>query len=129
MIGADLDRLEADGILEKVSHSNVAAPIVAVTKKDSTFHICGEYKVTVNPALDVDQYPLPKPSDVFASLAGGQKFSVLDLFHAYQQLLLDQESKAYTTINTHKGLYQYARLPFGIASAPAIFQKTMDVLL
>ena len=76
MIRADLDRLEAEGILEKVSHSNEAAPIVAVPKKDSTFRICGEYKVTVNQALDVDQYPLPKPSDVFASLAGGQKFSV-----------------------------------------------------
>ena len=128
-IGAELDRLEAEGILEKVSHSNWAAPIVAVPKKDGTFRICGDYKVTVNPALDVDQYPLPKPSDLFASLAGGQKFSVLDLSQAYQQLLLDEESKAYTTINTHKGLYQYTRLPFGIASAPAIFQKTMDVLL
>ena len=53
----------------------------------------------------------------------------MDLSQAYQQLLLDEESKRYTTVNTHKGLFQYTRLPFGIASAPAVFQKTMDSIL
>ena len=129
VIGAELDRLEAEGILEKVSHSEWAAPIDAVPKKDGTFRICGDYKVTVNQDLDVDQYPLPKPEELFTSLAGGQHFSKLDLSQAYQQLVLDKESRKYTTINTHKGLYQYTRLPFGIASAPALFQKTMDSIL
>ena len=39
------------------------------------------------------------------------------------------DSKQYVTINTPKGLYQYNRLPFGVASAPAIFQQYMDTLL
>ena len=78
--------------------------------------------------MDVDQYPLPKPEEIFASLAGGKLFSKLDLSQAYQQLLLSEESKDFTT-NTHQGLYRYTRLPFGIASAPAIFQKTMDAIL
>ena len=83
----------------------------------------------MNSALDVDQYPLPNPTDLFASLAGGQKFSKLDLSRAYQQLLLEDDSKNFTTINTHQGMYRYTRLPFGIASAPAIFQRTMDSIL
>ena len=102
---------------------------MAVPKKDGKFRICGDYIVRVNQALDVDQYPLPKPDDLFATLAGGKRFSKLDLSQAYQQLVLNDESKQYTTINTHRGLYQYTRLPFGVASAPALFQKIMDTIL
>ena len=117
--------------IAKVATSDWAAPIVAVPncKKDGTYRLYGDYKVTTNSVLEVEQYPLPNPTDLFASLAGGKSFTTLDLPQAYQQLLLDDDSKKYTTINTHKGLYQYTRLPFGIASAPAIFQKTMDTIL
>ena len=80
-------------------------------------------------ALDIDQYPLPKPEDLFATLAGGKRCTKLDLSHAYQQFTLDEESMQYVTINTHRGLYRYTRLPFGIASTPAIFQKLMDSVL
>ena len=79
--------------------------------------------------MQVDQYPLPKPEDLFATLAGGKKFTTLDLSQAYLQLELDEQSSQYTTINMHKGLYHYKRLPLGIASAPALFQKTMDTVL
>ncbi|KAL5517154.1 hypothetical protein EMCRGX_G002638 [Ephydatia muelleri] len=128
-VGEELDRLEKEGIVERVMHSDWATPIVPVPKKDGTFRICGDYKVTVNPALEVDQYPLPKPEDIFASLAGGTAFSKIDLSQAYQQLLLDKESQQYLTVNTHQGLYRYKRLTFGVASAPAIFQRVMDTML
>ena len=125
----ELDRLERSGVLEKVDHSDWAAPIVVVPKKDGRVRLCGDYKVTVNPVLDVDQYPLPRPTDLFATLAGGKYFTTLDLSNAYNQIQLDPSSRTYLTINTHRGLYQYTRLPFGVASAPAIFQKAMDVIL
>ena len=66
---------------------------------------------------------------MFASLAGGLKFSKLDLSNAYQQIQLEEGSQKYVTVNTHKGLFQYKRLPFGVASAPALFQRTMESLL
>ena len=79
--------------------------------------------------LQIDQYPVPKAEDLFATLAEGQKFTKLDLSQAYQQVLLDEASREFVTINTHKGLYQFNRLPFGVTSAPAIFQQTMEKIL
>ena len=60
---------------------------------------------------------------------GGGLFTTLELSQAYQQLLLDEESAELVTGTTHLGLYRYNRLSFGVASAPAIFQRTMDQLL
>ena len=59
---------------------------------------------------------------------GGQKFSKLDLSHAYQQLLLDNESREYLTVNTHRGLFQPTRLQFGVQShsASGVFQREME---
>ena len=128
-IGQEIDRLESEGILEKVKHSEWAAPVVAVPKGNGQLRLCGDYKVTVNPVLSVEKYPLPKPEDLMSNLAGGLRFSKLDLSQAYLQIVLDQESRKYVTIATHKGLYQYTRVPFGIASAPALFQRNMDTIL
>ncbi|KAJ8352134.1 hypothetical protein SKAU_G00236100 [Synaphobranchus kaupii] len=61
--------------------------------------------------------------------AGGTSFSKLDLSHAYQQLQLDADSEQYLTINTHRGLYRYHRLSYGVSSAPSIFQSVMDQIL
>ena len=98
-------------------------------KPDGSIRICGDYKVTLNRVAKTDTYPLPKIEDLFTSLSGGKFFSKMDLASAYLQIPLDEQSKEYTTINTHKGLYCYNRLPFGVASAPSIFQRTMENIL
>ena len=100
--------------------------MVLVPKKDGSLRVCGDYKMTVNQCADVDQYPLPNTEDLFATLAAGQVFSKTDLCDAYQQVELDEDSHIYLTINTQKGLYRYKRLPFGVSSAPTIFQRIMD---
>ncbi|KAL0151789.1 hypothetical protein M9458_052940 [Cirrhinus mrigala] len=125
----ELDRLERNGIISQVGRSDWAAPIVVVPKKDKTVRLCGDYKVTVNKCILSEEYPLPNVDDLFTTLAGGKVFSKIDLSFAYQQLELDAESKQYLTINTHKGLFQYHRLAYGISTAPAIFQHTMDQIL
>ena len=111
------------GISEKVSYSEWVAP---VPKPEGNIRLCGDYKVT---KLEIDQYPLPKPDSIFATLSEGKWFSKIDLKHAYQQSKLAETSKLLVTTNTHRGLYQHTRLPFGVASAPALFQKVMDTVL
>ena len=114
----------------KVSCSYLLPAIpVPEFKSDGSVRICGDYKLTVNQAVKVDTYPLPLIEDLLASLGGGKSFSKLDLAHAYQQIELEEESRKYVTVNTHKGLFQYNRLPFGEALAPAVFQRTMENLL
>ena len=128
-INQELQRLEKNGIIKPVEFAEWAAPIVPVLKPDGSVRICGDYKTTVNQVAKLDTYPLPRIEDIFASLAGGKHFTKLDLAHAYQQVQLAEESQKLVVINTHKGLYAYNRLPFGIASAPAIFQRIMEGIL
>ena len=125
----ELERLLNLKIIEPVVVSNWGTPIVPVLKRDGSVRLCGDYKVTINQILNVDKYPLPKIEDLFVKLQGGVYFSKLDLSNAYQQLLLDERSRELTTISTHKGLFRYTRLPFGISSAPGIFQRRMEGLL
>ena len=125
----ELERLQKQNVITPVQFSDWAAPIVPVVKSDGTIHICGDYKLTANQVAKLDTYPLPRIEDLYAVLSGGTIFSKLDLAHAYQQICLDDDSKKYTTINTSRGLFQYERLPFGISSAPSIFQRIMDSLL
>ena len=53
----EIENLENMGILQKVETSEWATPIVAVPKKNGKVRICGDFKVTINPQLNVDQYP------------------------------------------------------------------------
>ncbi|XP_064469539.1 uncharacterized protein K02A2.6-like [Ornithodoros turicata] len=109
-VAEELQRMQREGIIQSVKTSEWAAPIVPVVKRDG-------------------RYPIPRVAELFAKLSGGKKFSKLDLKDAYQQILLDEESKKLVTINTQKGLYRYVRLPFGVFTAPALFQRIMENLL
>ena len=124
-----LQHLESLGIIEPVQFSDWAVPIVPVLKANGELRVCGDYKLTVNRVAKLETYPLPRIEDLFALLAGGKCFSKLDLAHAYLQVELDQSAKKYVTINTHRGLYTYNHLPFGVASAPAIFQQMIENIL
>ena len=78
-IAEELKRLQRIGVLKKVEFSDWATPIVPVLKPDGTVRICGDYKVTINPVLDVPEYPMPMAEELFTQLNGGEKFSKLDL--------------------------------------------------
>ena len=129
MVGAELDRLENDGVIERVSHSDWATPIVVVHKPTGKVRICGDFKVTLNPMLKSDVHPFPLPEELFHKLNQGCKFSKIDLADAYLQIELDDKSKDSIAINIHQGLYRYKQLPFGFSSTPAVFQKIVGKVI
>ena len=125
----ELHRLEKLGAIRQVDFSDWAAPILAVTKKSGSIRVCSDFSTGLNEALELNRHPLPRPEDLFMTLNGASIFTQLDLSDAYLQIELDAESKKLVCVNTHMGLFQYERLPFGVKSAPSIFQKFMDQLL
>ena len=130
LVEAELERLCKEGIIEPMSFSDWAAPIWSILKPDrKSIRICGGFKLTINQVSKLDCYPIPKVEDLLATLAGGQKFTKLDLSQAYQQVRLAEQAKQYVKVNTHKGLFRYTRLPYGVASAPDIFQRVMENVL
>ena len=167
-LGEKLNLLESQGIIEKVQYSKWAAPIVAVDKPDGGVRICGDFKITVNPELEVEKHQkFPKPSlacnvnslncgldkkqDQCNSLGINYrrlKYAQSATYHAeylhvqvlinyankyqhiaYLKMKVAEECRHILTVNTHQGLYQYRHVVFGIASAPALWQKARDQVL
>ncbi|XP_065089799.1 uncharacterized protein K02A2.6-like [Ochlerotatus camptorhynchus] len=125
-VGAELQRLQDNGIISPVKFSDWAAPIVVVRKSDVSVRICRGYSTGLNDALESDRHPLPHPDDIYSELAGCRFFSNID---AYLQVEVEEASRKLLTINTHKGLFQYNRLPPGFKSAPGAFQKIIDSMV
>ncbi|XP_049283851.1 uncharacterized protein K02A2.6-like [Anopheles funestus] len=128
-VDKELDRLEKLKIISPVDYSEWAAPIVIVRKSNGNLRICGDYSTGLNAALLPYEYPLPLPDDIFAKLAGCKLFSKIDLSDAFLQVEIDSQYRSLLTINTHRGLYHYNRLPPGIKIAPAAFQQLIDTML
>ena len=78
-VAAELSRLEKEGVLKKVESFDWAIPLVPVRKPDGTVRICGDFKLTLNQYLDVPEYPMLTPEELFTKLNGGDKFTKLDL--------------------------------------------------
>ncbi|XP_053667818.1 uncharacterized protein K02A2.6-like [Anopheles marshallii] len=128
-VDRELDRLEKEGIISRVDFSAWAAPIVVVRKANGTIRICGDYSTGLNDALQSHHYPIPLPDDIFASLSKSTVFSQIDLSDAFLQVEVEDSSREYLTVNTHRGLYVYNRLPPGVKAAPSAFQQLMETML
>ena len=88
--------------MEPVQFTEWAAPIVPIVKYDKSIRICGDYKVTVNQPVNLDNYHILK-----GALNGSDMLSKLDMSQAYKQIQLENQSKKFTTVNTYKGLFQF----------------------
>ena len=123
---AELERVDANGAIEKVQYTEWAAPIVPCLKLDNSVSICCDYIVTEKNISKLDQYLIPNTRAIFAEMDSKSTFTKRDLSDAYTQISLEEDSTKFITISTYMGIYQYSRLCYGISSRPCIFQGTMD---
>ena len=112
----------------KDSDSPWASPIVLVKKKDGTIRFCVDYR-GVNNITRKDAYPLPRIEDYLDSFDGADTFCTLDLASGYWQVKMAEADKCKTAFTSHRGLFEFNVMPFGLCNAPATFQRMMDRLL
>ncbi|CAL9706462.1 unnamed protein product [Knipowitschia caucasica] len=127
-VSTELTRLLQAGIIERIDASEWVSPLVAGRKRQGALRLCVDLRES-NKSVVMDCYPLPHMEDLFAELSGATYYSQIDLSSAYHQLPLHPESRKLTAFITHDGLFQFTRVPFGLASAPSAFQKMMETIL
>ena len=96
------------------------------TRPGGRIRVCGDFKSTLNPVLQNEEYPMPTADELFNQMQGGTRFSKIALSRAYLQVELDEEAEKFYVMNTAKGLRQYTRMPYGIKPASGIFQKVIE---
>lgn len=126
LIEREITRLVDLGHLEPVESSEWATPIVPVLKGKNEIRICGDFKLTINPHIIMNKYPLHHIDDIFAALKGEKKCSQLDLSHANMQVSVEKSCRHYLTIITPLGLFRYTKIGEGVNFGPEEFQKIMD---
>ena len=126
---ATLDDMVRDDIIEAVEKpTEWISSMVVITKKDNKLRICLDPK-DLNHAIRRENHQLPTIEDIATRLHGAKVFTVLDVRHGFWHVRLDERSSYLTTFNTPFGRYRYKRMPFGISSAPEVFQKKMHELI
>lgn len=128
-VNKEIDRLVGNGILEPVSFSNWASPMVVVEKANGDIRLCMDCKVSLNKFVKNNYYNLPLVEDLLHEFQGCSFFSMIDLTGAFTQVKVSKKCQEVLTINTQRGLFRSTRLTFGIKSAPCIFQNIIDSIL
>ena len=122
------DLVQQDIIAHVTEPTPWISSMVVVPKKNGTLCICLDPK-DLNKAILREHYPLPTIEDVATRLHGTKLFTILDVSKGFWHVPLDESSSFLTTFHTPFGRYRWKRMPFGICSAPEVFQRRMHGLI
>ena len=116
-----------EGNIIRPSFSPWASPVVIIRKKDNYFRFAIDYR-KLNSVTKREIYPMPRVDDTLDALNGVKYMSTLDLASGYWSVPIREEDKQKTAFITHKGLYEYNFMPYGLSNAPAVFSCLMDAV-
>ena len=95
------------------------------TKEDGSKRFCVDYR-KLNEVTKRDSYPLPRVDTTLDAVSVSNWFSTLDLKSGYWQVKMVEKDKEKTAFTTGEGLWQFIVMPFGLANAPATFERPME---
>jgi len=121
-----IDKWFEQGVIEP-SISPWSAPVV-IAYRNGKPRFCIDYR-KLNAATTPDEFPIPRQAEILSSLSGAQVLSSLDALSGFTQLELDPNDVEKTACQTHRGLFQFRRMPFGLRNGPSIFQRVMQGIL
>lgn len=123
---AELEAMVKNQVLEVVNEpTDWVHPIVIVSKPNGSIRICMDPR-PLNKNIKREHYSLPTVDSVIAELNGAEYFTVLDATTAFLQVPIDESSSNLCTIATPFGRYRYKTMPYGINSAPEVYQKLIN---
>lgn len=125
-VNEQISDLLNEGIISP-SNSEYSSPIIIVKKKTGEDRICIDYR-KLNSNTIKDRFPIPNIEDCLQKLGNMEYFTVLDLASGYYQIPVSDCSKKYTSFVTPNGQFEFNRMPFGLANAPAEFQRMINRL-
>ncbi|MCG7882618.1 MAG: reverse transcriptase, partial [Candidatus Thiodiazotropha endolucinida] len=127
VIDKAVDEMLDANIIQR-SKSPWSFPVVIVDKKDGSKRFCVDFR-KLNQITKPNSYPLPLIDDILALLGKAKFFTSLDLKSGYWQVLMNEADKEKTAFACHRGLFEFNVMPFGLSSAPAVFQQMMAIVL
>ena len=127
VIDEHVEQMLAHDIVEPAA-SPWASNVVLIRKSDGQLRFCVDYR-HLNDLTYKDSYPLPRIDACLHSLGGAKYFSTLDLRAGYWQTEIAPVDRDKTAFVTRRGTYRFKVLSFGLANAPALFQRLMDLVL
>jgi len=118
-----LDDMEQKGVIRKCdAPTDWVSSFFVVEKKNGSLHLCLDPR-DLNCAVKREHFAMPTCEDVIIRLHGKKVFSIIDMKDGFWRVKLDEPSSKLCTFNRPFGRYSMLRLPFGLSSAPEVFQK------
>lgn len=122
-----INKMLKDGVIIPSNSPYRTWPVI-VPKKTGDLRICADYRA-LNEHTIKDKGPIPRINDLLQATEGSKYYCLIDLRAGFWQIPIELWSRKKTAFATHRGLYEYIVMPFGLVNAPSFFQRWVEGIL